>query len=117
MKWMAAILILVTVVSVAAAGGPYDGKWIGTAPEAGDCGVLTVTLTITNNMIAGNVTGKHGSPSIQSGSVNPDGSAHVTYSIGLSANPFQGTARFAGTQFSGQFMTVCGIRQVTGSRQ
>ena len=47
---------------VARSAGPYDGKWSGQGPEKGDCGVLTVTLVISDNKITGTVTGKHGSP-------------------------------------------------------
>jgi hypothetical protein len=112
---LAALVMLAGPAAIAA--GPYDGQWVGTAPDAGDCGVLTVTLTINGSAISGNVTGKRGSPSIQSGAIAADGSAHVTYSLGQNERSLEGNARFSGNQFSGQFATMCGIRQVTGSRR
>jgi hypothetical protein len=35
------------------AGGQFDGQWMGTAPEADDCDVLMVTLTIVGDRITG----------------------------------------------------------------
>jgi hypothetical protein len=110
---MIALVTSVMVVSIASAAGSYDGKWVGTAPDAGDCGVLTVTLAISGTTISGTVAGEHGSPSIKTAAVAADGSAHMTYGT----QPFEANARFSGSQFSGQFMTFCGIRQVTGTRQ
>jgi hypothetical protein len=59
-------LVFLEAVAPASSAGQYDGRWVGTAPEAGDCGVLTVTMMIGSNTITGFVSGKHGSPSIDS---------------------------------------------------
>jgi hypothetical protein len=95
------------------AAGPFDGKWVGTAPDAGDCGPLVVTLNITDGKITGTVAGKHGSPPIDSGVVKPDGTAHVMYSP---RTHFEGDVRFFGNTFKGSFATFCGKRETTGSR-
>ncbi len=55
------------------AADQYDGKWVGTAPDAGDCGVLTVAMVIGGSTITGNVSGNHGSVAINSGKVEADG--------------------------------------------
>jgi hypothetical protein len=93
-----------------AAVGPYDGRWIGTAPDAGQCGVLTVTLMITDNLMTGTVNGKRGSPTIVTTSVASDGTAKAKYA------QFEGTVKLSGTQFTGSFDTFCGIRAVTGTK-
>ena len=41
--------------------------------ERGDCGVLTVTMSITDGAITGIVKGNHGSPPIEPATVAPDG--------------------------------------------
>jgi hypothetical protein len=96
------------------AADQYDGKWVGTAPDKGDCGVLTVTMIIGGSTICGNVSGKHGSPTITSGKVEGDGTARVVYTATLS---YEGTLRFPPDRFEGQFMTMCGLRDVVGARQ
>jgi hypothetical protein len=111
-------LILAFAISFAGtsshAAGPFDGKWVGTAPEAGDCGQLVVTLTITDSKITGTVAGKHGPPSIQSGDVAADGRARVLYA---DQQGFDGAIQFSGDNFRGNFKSFCGLRDVTGSRK
>lgn len=104
-------MFCVTSSMQASAAGPYDGKWVGTAPEAGDCGMLTVTMTITNNAISGTVSGKHGGPQIEPASIQPDGTAWLSY------KPFQGSVKISGSNFTGQFNTFCGVRAVKGTKQ
>ena len=113
--WIASLLTgLVFVASVGSnAAGPFDGKWVGTAPDAGDCGQLVVTLVITDGKITGTVAGKHGSPPIDSGVVSPDGTAHITYSPRTN---FQGNLQLSGDAFRGHFDTFCGTRETVGSR-
>src|SRR5579859_5734049 len=111
-----AVLAFAMLLAAADAAGPFDGKWVGTAPEAGDCGVLTVTLVVANNQITGTVAGKHGSPTIRTGAIATDGTANVTYAIGNSSSAFSGTIKFVGNAFSGRFQTVCGFRDTTGAR-
>jgi len=113
MRRFAAVIALGVNFSVASAAGSYDGKWVGTAPEAGDCGLLTVTLFVKDNAISGTVSGKHGAPAIDSGTIAADGTALVTYAPGAA---FKGNLRFSGNQFAGNFNSVCGTRAVTGSR-
>ncbi len=96
------------------AADQYDGKWVGTAPDKGDCGVLTVTLVVGGGTITGNVSGKHGTVTITSGKVEADATAHVKYTRTLG---YEGTLKFSGDRFEGQFMTMCGLRDVTGGRQ
>jgi len=112
MTLLPALIALTMGSAVASAAGPYDGKWVGTAAEAGDCGVLTVTLIVKDNAITGTVNGKHGTPPIDSGTVAPDGTALVTYA----PRAFKGNIRFTGNRFIGNFNSVCGVRAVTGSR-
>ena len=108
---MAAGLLLAIVAGIARAASPYDGKWMGTAPEAGDCGVLTVTLFVKDGSITGGtVSGKHGSPTVHPAAIAQDGLVTLTY------GPFQATARLAGAQFTGNFQTFCGTRAVTGAQ-
>ncbi len=112
---MIAIGLVASSMAVTAyAADQYDGKWVGTAPDKGDCGLLTVTMVIGGSTISGNVSGKHGSPRISSGKVEADGSARVKYGPTLG---YEGTLRFSGDKFDGQFMTLCGLRDVTGGRQ
>jgi hypothetical protein len=102
------------VITGSYAAGPFDGKWVGTAPEAGDCGQLVVTLTITDSKISGTVAGKYGSPSIESGVVAVDGSAKVQYAA---QQKFDGAIQFSGGNFRGNFKSFCGLRDVVGSRR
>jgi hypothetical protein len=95
------------------AAGPFDGKWVGTAPDAGDCGVLTVTLTVADNMLAGTVVGKHGTGTISPTRIATDGTVQVKY--GDSRN-FQAGIRFAGDQLAGRFDSFCGVRDTAGKR-
>jgi hypothetical protein len=103
------VFLISGVVLSAQAAGTFDGKWIGTAPEAGDCGVLTVTLVVANNMVGGAVSGKHGSPSINPAPIASGGTAHVNY------GRFQAGIRFSGDQFAGNFQTFCGVRDTTAN--
>jgi len=120
---MRRLLVSATIVTVvlscvsanfAVSAGSYDGKWSGQGAEKGDCGVLTVTLVISDSRITGTVSGKHGSPQIDSGAVNPDGRAKVYYAP---KQGFQGTINFTGDKFVGQFATFCGVREVNGTRE
>jgi hypothetical protein len=105
---IAMLLVCVTTAPPAsAAAGPFDGQWVGTAPEAGDCGVLTVSLAIKDSMLTGTVSGKKGSPPIVTTS---DGTAKVRYA------QFEGSLKLSDAQFSGTFNTFCGMRSVTGKR-
>jgi hypothetical protein len=104
-------LILVGILTgVAVAADSYDGKWIGTAPDAGDCGILTVTLAINDNSITATVSGKHGAPHSLPAKIASDGTAQLKY------GQFQGTVRLAGSQFTGNFQTFCDVRTVTGTK-
>lgn len=103
-------ILCLVFVSQSWAAGTYDGKWVGTAPEAGDCGVLTVTLNVASNTVTGTVSGRHGSPAILPIEIGPDGVAQVQYA------PFQARVRFAGEQFQGSFQTYCGLRNTIGKR-
>ena len=114
---MRRISLLISITSLtsavmfsARASGPFDGKWIGTAPEAGDFSVLTVTLIVTDNTIAGTVSGKHGSPSINPALIASDGTVQIKY------GPFQAGIRFSGDQSTGKFQTRCGVRDTAGKR-
>jgi len=109
--FLAAFLLFMGVLARAA--GPQDGKWIGTAPDAGDCGVLTVTLVVANNMVAGIVSGKHGSPSFNPTPIAPDGTAQVEYGP---TQHFKASIRFSGDQFTGSFQSFCGVRNTIGKR-
>jgi len=51
---LAAVAIMLTAGSVDGAG-PYDGKWVG--QTKGDCGVLSLSLTVTNGSVDGGVAG------------------------------------------------------------
>jgi hypothetical protein len=75
--------------------------------------VLTVTLAVKNNEITGTVSGRYGSPNIDSGTIAPDGTAIVTYAP---RSGFSGNIRFMGAQFLGNFNSRCGIRAVTGTK-
>jgi hypothetical protein len=91
---------------------PFDGKWVGTAPEAGDCGQLVVTMTIADGKITGAVAGKHGAPPIDSGAVTANGAAELHYA----KQGFRANVRFEGNTFRGNFDTFCGPRATVGSR-
>jgi hypothetical protein len=93
------------------AGGQFDGQWVGTAPEAGDCGILTVTLTVVDDRITGTVVGRHGIGYIAAAAVSPDGAAEVAY-----GGTGKGWLKFSGNTFSGSFGSYCGRRDVTGAR-
>jgi hypothetical protein len=110
-------LAIVVAINVAAAGvachagGQFDGQWVGTGPEAGDCGVLTVTLTIVDDRITGTVVGRHGTGYIGGATVSPDATAAVAY-----GGTGRGSIRFSGNTFAGTFGSFCGRRNVTGAR-
>jgi len=106
------VACMLVVPAAWGAPGPFDGKWVGTAPEAGDCGVLTVTIMVTDNLLTGNVSGKKGSPPIVTTSLGSDGTAKVRYA------QFEGSLRLrlSGAQFTGSFNTFCGLRAVTGAK-
>jgi hypothetical protein len=111
---LAAISIIGWYAACAHASGPFDGKWVGTAPEKGDCGVLTVTIDVVDGrVVSGSVVGNHGSPPIDWGFVQPNGFGKVQYSS-QPTNTAQLT--FAGNVFTGWFPTMCGRRAVSGSR-
>ena len=93
------------------AGGRFDGKWVGTAPEAGDCGVLTVTLTIVDDRITGTVVGRRGVGYIGAATVSSDGTAEVAY-----GGTGRGSVSFSGNAFAATFGNLCGRRNVTGAR-
>ena len=108
---IAMLFVCVTTARPASAAlGPFDGQWVGTAPEAGDCGVLTVSLAIKDNMLTGTVSGKKGSPPIVTTSVGSDGTAKARY------GQFEGSVKLSGAQFTGTFNTFCGMRSVTGKK-
>lgn len=115
MRWSLILASLFAGASAATAAGPYDGTWTGTAPEAGDCGVATVQMTIADNQITGTLSGKHGSATIKPAAIGADGTAQVTYDGPMAA--FGGAVRFSGDRFAGTFDTFCGTRAVTGSRR
>jgi hypothetical protein len=110
-------LAVVAVVKIAGAnmacraGGQFDGQWVGTAPKAGDCGVLTVTLTIVDDRITGTVVGRHGTDYIGGATVSSVGTAAVAY-----GGTGRGSVRFWGNTFAGTFGSFCGRRNVTGAR-
>jgi len=106
-------VLMINTGSAYSGAGPFDGTWVGAAPEARDCGVLSVTLVIGENKITGTVSGKHGSPRITSGAVGPNGTAQVTYAPNLG---FSGTVQFSGDRFTGTFGSVCGARSVSGRK-
>jgi hypothetical protein len=95
------------------AAGPFDGKWVGTAPEAGDCGQLLVTLVVADGTITGTVAGKHGAPPIESGRIATDGTAQLRYA---GKQGFRANVKFVGDGFRGTFDTFCGTRATVGSR-
>jgi hypothetical protein len=105
--------LLCNAVQPAWASGPFDGLYQGQGEAKGDCGILTVTLTVRDNVITGSVAGAHGSPTITSGTVASDGAAHVKYAP---ANGFEADEKFSASWFVGKFMTFCRTRDVTGRR-
>jgi hypothetical protein len=105
-------LLLANSVSSVGAVTSFDGKWVGTAPEAGDCGQLVVTMTISDGKISGTVAGKHGAPPIDSGTVEANGAAELRYA----KQGFRANVRFEGNAFRGNFDTFCGPRPTEGSR-
>lgn len=114
MKWSLILASSLAGASAAIAAGPYDGTWTGTAPDAGDCGVLTVQMTITDNQITGTANGKHGSATLEPATVGADGTVRVTYAGPMTS--FGAAVRFSGDHFTGSFDTFCGTRAVAGSR-
>jgi hypothetical protein len=101
-------IALAAMLSPAHAG--YDGTWVGKSPAAGDCGPLTVILIVSGNTIGGTVSGKNGNPRIRPVVFSPTGVVNVDYAR------FTASIRFSGNQFTGQFNTFCGVRQVVGTR-
>jgi hypothetical protein len=117
MKIIAVATVALAAVCVCCgvmAAGSYDGNWVGTAPEFGDCGVLTVTIVVHDNQITGTVNGKHGNPTIFPTAIGADGTARIMY-MGQTTS-FTASVRFSGDQFTGNFGTFCGLRAVTGKR-
>jgi hypothetical protein len=92
----------------------WPATWAGSstaAPAAGDCGVLTVTLTIADDRITGTVVGRHGTGYIDAATVSPDGTAAVAY-----GGTGRGSVRFSGNTFAAIFDSLCGRRNATGAR-
>jgi len=106
-------MLLACATLSAHADASFDGKWLGIAPEAGDCGALLVTLTVTGNMVAGTATGKHGTGTISPTAIAADGTTQVKYGPNMR---FQARIRFVGDQFTGTFDSYCGARDVAGTR-
>jgi hypothetical protein len=109
------VVALALAITVAAnAGGPFDGNWVGTAPALGDCGVLTVRMTVLDGrVVSGSVAGNHGAPAIDWGFVQPNGFGKVQYSTQPTATA---QLTFTGNVFTGWFPTKCGRRAVSGTR-
>ena len=115
MRWSLILASSLAGASAALAAGVYDGNWTGTAPDAGDCGVLTVQMTVVGDQITGTATGKHGSATIKPAAVGADGTVRVIYAGPMTA--FGGAVRFSRDRFTGNFDSFCGTRAVTGSRR
>jgi hypothetical protein len=113
--WKFAVACLLGVLFAAPAASvsdnPFDGKWIGTAPDAGDCGVLTLSITVYNGWINGTVKGSHGVPKIEPTQIGSDGTAQVSY------YKFKGTLKLLGIILAGTFDSFCGLRTVAGAKQ
>lgn len=109
----ATALVLTASPSVGTAASPFDGKWAGTAPEAGECGQLVITMTITDGQISGTVAGRKGSPPILSGRVSVAGEAEISYAP---SQGFKASIKFVKDTFAGRFDTFCGTREAKGSR-
>jgi hypothetical protein len=113
-KILTVIGVIVTFAGGAHASGPFDRTWVGTAPEKGDCGILTVTINVADGkVVGGSVVGNHGAPPIDWGFVQPNGFGKVQYS---SQPTSTAQLTFAGNVFTGWFPTMCGRRAVSGSR-
>ena len=112
-KLMASVLIAGLAYGAgpaAYAAGKYDGTWSGTAPTKGDCGVLNVAMTVKDNKVTGTVKGAKGTASIESGTVASDGSVKIKYQTSGA------TIKFSADTFTGQFATLCGMRETTGNK-
>jgi hypothetical protein len=100
--------------TAAHAAGRFDGRWLGLAPAAGDCGVMTVSLVVTDDRISGTVAGLHDTEAIvEPALVSTGGTAQFALAGGLG---FSATVRFSGLAFTGNFLSHCGLRVVSGSR-
>ncbi len=96
--------------TAAYAAGAFDGNWSGTGEAKGECGVLSVTMTVKDNKISGTIKGAKGTTSISSGAVESDGSAKIKYQNS------GGTVKFSKDAFVGHFATLCGVREATGKK-
>jgi hypothetical protein len=93
-----AIGVLLSLLTSAFAGGPYDGEWAGTAtPNRGRCRATNVTLTVAGKVVTGELRLER-ETDIR-GTVWEDGSFGAT--IGFN----QLTGQFDRDTFEGEFET------------
>jgi hypothetical protein len=93
----AALLLLLPQFTNANAGGPYDGKWTGTATSTGErCKRAIVRLTVEGQVVLGQARFEFDAPNIN-GTVNESGAFGAT--IGF--QPFRG--QFTRDEFQGTF--------------
>lgn len=96
-------LVLAFQCGLAAASGPYDGKWEGQTGSlhlSGKTGGFcdgAVTATITDNRVQGTITFGHATPKQLAGVVEPDGTFKGK-AVGAEL-----TGKFSGKSFDGQF--------------
>jgi hypothetical protein len=94
----AAFLLLLSQFNNAAAAGPYDGEWTGTATSIGErCKRAVVKLTVEGQIVLGRATFERDTPNIN-GTVDERGAVGATIGFQLlrgqfTGNEFEGTFR------------------------
>ena len=93
----ATFLLLLSQFNNAAAAGPYDGEWTGTATSSGErCKSAVVRLTIEGEVVLGQAKFERDAPNIN-GTVDRDG----TFGGTIGFQPIRG--QFMRDEFEGTF--------------
>ena len=93
----ATFLLLLSQFNNAAAAGPYDGEWTGTATSSGErCKRAVVRLTIEGEVVLGQAKFERDAPNIN-GTVDKDG----TFGGTIGFQPIRG--QFMRDEFAGTF--------------